>query len=276
MLEREAEKLYNSSEDSPAPASPASLKPSSAEAGKSETLLEEKEETMRIYVAGAISSDPDYVKHFAAGKRAVRQAGYVPVLPPNLQPSGYDHKTFIEENQGATPMALLREFLKNDIACLLDCDGVALLPTWKQSTGARVEQGVARGVGLPVWEINEDYQSLKTVVANPITKAHPSSARFHQLLQEMGELHDRKQLDYGSDTDPFANVRSSSEWGLPAWVGAMVRATDKLRRLQSFARKGSLANESAIDSMMDLAVYSIIARILYESEESSGKEEAAT
>ena len=97
---------------------------------------------------------------------------------------------------------------------------------------------------------------------------HPLSQRFHALLEEAGELHDLKQADYGLDSDPFANVRASSAWGMPAWVGAMVRATDKVRRLQTFARKGELKNESVVDAFMDLAVYALIARILYEEENS--------
>ena len=43
----------------------------------------------------------------------------------------------------------------------------------------------------------------------------------------------------------------------------MVRANDKVKRLQNFARKGSLANESAEDSFDDLAVYAIIGKVLY-------------
>lgn len=100
---------------------------------------------------------------------------------------------------------------------------------------------------------------------------HPLSARFHELLSEAGELHDDKQADYGLDSDPFANVRASSAWGMPAWVGAMVRATDKVRRLQTYARKGELRNESVIDAFMDLAVYALIARILYEEEVDRGE-----
>lgn len=96
---------------------------------------------------------------------------------------------------------------------------------------------------------------------------HAGSARFHEILAELGALHDRKQADYGTDSDPFANVRSSTEWGIPAWLGAMVRANDKVRRLQSLARKGYLANESAVDSLNDLAVYAIIARVLLEESE---------
>src|SRR3954469_17715722 len=70
------------------------------------------------------------------------------------------------------------------------------------------------------------------------TERHPNSARFHSLLAEAGELHDKKQADYGRDQDPFANVRSSSEWGVDSWVGAMVRLNDKVKRLQSLAKKG--------------------------------------
>lgn len=95
---------------------------------------------------------------------------------------------------------------------------------------------------------------------------HPNSARFHQLLKEIGELHDRKQKDYGADDDPFANLRASEKWGIPPWLGALVRLNDKVTRLQSFARKRQLANESAEDSMRDIAVYAIIALVLYEQE----------
>ncbi len=107
-----------------------------------------------------------------------------------------------------------------------------------------------------------------------MSERHPNSERFHELLAqagelivEAGELHDRKQADYGRGDDPFANVRASTEWGIPAWVGAMIRATDKVRRLQTFAEKGALANESVEDAFMDLAVYALIARVLFEQEQ---------
>lgn len=104
--------------------------------------------------------------------------------------------------------------------------------------------------------------------ADPVRIAarHPNSARFHAILGELGELHDRKQADYGRDDDPFANVRASEEWGIPGWQGAMVRATDKVRRLQSLITNGKLENETAEDSLRDLAVYSVIALVLYEQE----------
>lgn len=94
----------------------------------------------------------------------------------------------------------------------------------------------------------------------------PGDPRLHALLHEIGVLHDKKQEDYGTDSDPFANVRASEQWGIPAWVGAMIRLNDKVKRLQSLRTKGSLANESARDSFMDIAVYALIALILYDEE----------
>jgi hypothetical protein len=95
---------------------------------------------------------------------------------------------------------------------------------------------------------------------------HPNSARFHEILHGLGELHDQKQADYGRGDDPFSNVRSSEEWGVDGWMGAMVRLNDKVRRLQSLATKGHLVNEAATDSFRDIAVYAIIAMVLFEQQ----------
>ena len=87
--------------------------------------------------------------------------------------------------------------------------------------------------------------------------------RFIALLDDIEKLHAAKQADYGRDADPFANVRASEEWGVDPWVGALIRATDKVRRLQTYAVKRSLVNEGVEDSLMDLAVYALIALILF-------------
>ena len=92
----------------------------------------------------------------------------------------------------------------------------------------------------------------------------PGDARFHAILKELADLHDKKQADYGREQDPLANIRASAEWGVPAWVGALIRLNDKVRRLQAFCQRGTLANEGAVDSLNDIAVYAILARILLE------------
>ena len=90
---------------------------------------------------------------------------------------------------------------------------------------------------------------------------------FEKVMQEIMDMHTKKQQDYGrpEQGDPFANVRASEDFGIDGWVGTVVRANDKMRRLQKAARQGadSLKNESVEDSLMDLAVYAIIALCLF-------------
>lgn len=124
-------------------------------------------------------------------------------------------------------------------------------------------------MGLGDGEKNNALRDAVVLVGDPVVygqRRHPNSARFHDLLKQAGEMHDRKQADYGRGDDPFANVRASEEWGISGWVGAMIRAQDKVRRLQAHATRGSLVNESVQDSLLDLAVYALIALVLYEQE----------
>lgn len=87
--------------------------------------------------------------------------------------------------------------------------------------------------------------------------------RFHALLAEIGALHDKKQADYGSKEDPFANVRSAVEFGIDPWIGVAIRLNDKMSRLKQAARGNTLQNESIEDTFMDGAVYNLIGLILY-------------
>lgn len=86
---------------------------------------------------------------------------------------------------------------------------------------------------------------------------------FHEELEQLGLLHDKKQQDYGTNEDPFANVRASEEFGVPAWQGCLIRMNDKVSRLKTFCKKGTLSNEGVEDSLRDLAVYSLIALVLF-------------
>lgn len=100
--------------------------------------------------------------------------------------------------------------------------------------------------------------------------AHPASKMFYERLIEAALLHAQKQRDYGKAHDPFANVRASEDFGIPGWIGTVIRANDKMKRLQKAAKQTlngeevSMANEAIRDSFLDLAVYSLIGLVLYE------------
>ena len=99
------------------------------------------------------------------------------------------------------------------------------------------------------------------------SKRHPLSQRFHDLLKEAGELHDRKAADYGSKEDPFLNLKSGHEFGIRPWINSMSRANDKMVRIKQYAKSGKLENESVKDSLLDLAVYALISLVLLEEDE---------
>lgn len=106
---------------------------------------------------------------------------------------------------------------------------------------------------LPVARTDPHHPKLEMNLEDP----------FDKILAEMYELHGRKGADYGTNTDPYANVRASSGFDIQPWIGALVRANDKMFRLQSFVKNGSLANEGVEDSLLDLATYAIIALVLF-------------
>lgn len=202
---------------------------------------------MKVYVSGPMTGIEGF-NHAAFNAKAaeLRSYGYEVLNPA--------------ENDGGSQDKDRAFYIRLDLANVLKADAILVLPGWKQSQGARLEVEAARQLGLPI------YEELTKNTGKHANLDKAGDPRFHALLEKIGELHDRKQTDYGKSADPFANVRASSAWGIKPWVGALLRLNDKVSRLQSFAQKGFLANESAEDSMMDIAVYALIALILYREE----------
>ena len=99
-----------------------------------------------------------------------------------------------------------------------------------------------------------------------MTEKQNGDPRYKALLDELWLLHCKKAADYGADNDYLANLRASEAFGIPAWLGALIRLNDKVKRLQTFAKKRTLANESVQDTLMDLAAYSLLVLILFQEE----------
>lgn len=216
----------------------------------------------RAYLAGPMRGLPLYnFPAFHAAAADLRERGY-----EVDNPAEHDGERGFDPHTGDGELTF-REYMAHDLPLICAADVVVVLPGWRGSEGASLEVAVAKSLGIDVL-LYPTLLPADTSVrsAEDITNfsRHPVSQRFHEILRELGETHDRKSADYGKTGDPLANVRASEEWGIPSWVGAMVRGTDKVRRLQTQATRGSLANESAIDAFNDLAVYAIIARVLFE------------
>lgn len=82
------------------------------------------------------------------------------------------------------------------------------------------------------------------------------------MCVEALELMKKKNADYaGSGTDPFANFRRAEALGICSTEQAfLVRMTDKMSRLSSFAAKGKLSveDETVHDTLVDMINYSVL------------------
>jgi hypothetical protein len=82
---------------------------------------------------------------------------------------------------------------------------------------------------------------------------------FHAAFFEKGvAISQKKNADYtGATSDPFANLRSVEQLGIPTEVGLLTRMMDKMSRIASFVQKGELQvkDESVQDTLLDLANY---------------------
>lgn len=88
---------------------------------------------------------------------------------------------------------------------------------------------------------------------------HPTSRAFYELCDQLKETHRLKSTDYGSADDPLANIRNGAKFvGIDPWRAAMVRLSDKVTRLETYCRTGSLTFESFEDTCVDLASYALL------------------
>ncbi len=84
--------------------------------------------------------------------------------------------------------------------------------------------------------------------------------RFHKILDEMKRIHDSKSHDYSNDSDKFSNFKLCETLGICSTVeGFLVRMSDKLSRVSQLIHKDrQVVDESITDTLLDLAVYSIM------------------
>ena len=98
-------------------------------------------------------------------------------------------------------------------------------------------------------------------------KTHP---RFYELLDEMKSIAEKKGSDYSGKEDVYRNFHACEDFGIPAWIGVLIRITDKHSRLKELTMKATkgespeVKDETIKDTMIDLANYCLICRVLFE------------
>lgn len=95
---------------------------------------------------------------------------------------------------------------------------------------------------------------------------------FEKLLDEIRVLHNKKSKDYAKDADRFSNFREAGAFsGTKTETVFEVLLGIKQARLNELRSSGKVPNfESIRDTLLDRAVYSILALQYYDEE--AGKE----
>ncbi len=112
---------------------------------------------MRLYIAGPMTGieDFNYPAFNAAAKR--------------LRAQGHDVINPAENDNGDTSQPW-SYYMRLDIHHVLNVEGVAVLPGWKESRGARLEVTVATALGLPIFDavsLNEIVPQCSIEVGEP-------------------------------------------------------------------------------------------------------------
>jgi hypothetical protein len=94
---------------------------------------------MRLYIAGKVTGDEDYKQKFDVIEAFLADAGYDVCNPIDYVLEG----------------ASWNEAMRAVIPEMLECDGVALLHDWQESTGAKLEVYIARQLDIPCKDVGE-------------------------------------------------------------------------------------------------------------------------
>lgn len=93
---------------------------------------------MTVYISGPITGVLDYKEKFGLIEASLKLEGYETINPAKVN---------LGEN------ATWEDYMRHDIKSLCDCDAIFMMKGWQRSKGARVENYMAKKLGLLV--INE-------------------------------------------------------------------------------------------------------------------------
>lgn len=98
-------------------------------------------EKKKIYVSGKISGlEPEvYKENFKKGEIVVHEMGAESLNPLDILPFKPEHEWI--------------DYMRADIKVLVDCDGILMLPDWKDSKGAILELYIAKGLNMEIYYI---------------------------------------------------------------------------------------------------------------------------
>lgn len=108
---------------------------------------------IRLYISGPVTGKPDDDWYaFSEASNALNEAGILAVIPHELVEPGDSHETAMLLCINELTVRNYKPRIRHPVPLY---DGLALLPGWEQSEGARLEKAVAEACGIPVKTVEE-------------------------------------------------------------------------------------------------------------------------
>jgi len=186
---------------------------------------------MRYYLSGPMSGiDGFNFRAFHAAATMLRAEGHDIVSPAEMDEAD-------DVPPGERPWA---EYLRRDLAALLQCDGVIVLPGWQDSRGASFEALVAETLDMPV-----------------LVYPHLTPPRTETVCQEAQRVvNGARRRDYGHPLDNHTRTAEGWRWWIRGRHGADVPLDAEDVCFMNDVQKSSRAmNRMIRDTLVDKAGY---------------------
>lgn len=184
----------------------------------------------KVYISGPMTGLPEFnYPAFHEAEEILKASGWE-VLNPARNFNGETHHE-------------RKDYLRLDVADLLDADAIFMLPGWQNSYGARIEYQVAQALELDIKGDDDGFGAPIEFAATQIVRN--------------GE----RQQAYGHPRDDFE--RTAAMWS--GIIGKTVSAQDVALMMAALKISRLIATPGHRDSVMDLIGYTICYSRLDES-----------